>query len=71
MNTAPKLKFIKQATVRRLAKQYGKRCGRDFLIALDKYVAKKIEDCSSEHNGGKKTLGVAIASLFLPNDTAK
>ena len=41
----------------------GKRCGRSFLQALDKYIYEKILRCLKEHNGGQKTLDESLVNL--------
>jgi len=63
----PKLQYIKASMIKKLAKQHGKRVGSDFLLALDGYVERKINDSCAEHNGGRKTLDSAIAGYFLGN----
>lgn len=57
------LQFINVKHIKDYVKsEYGKRVGRDFLLAVDSMVKKKIDKAGKVHNGGKKTLdgGVAI-----------
>lgn len=63
----PKLQYIKASTLKKFAKQHGKRVGSDFLLALDGYIERKVEAACMEHNGGRKTLDSAIAGYFLGN----
>lgn len=60
-----KLTNIKSSSVRKLAKQNGKRVSADFLSALDRYVEQKVILACAEHNGGKKTLDAGLAAFFL------
>jgi hypothetical protein len=55
---------IKPSVVRAIVRSHGKRVSKDFLVALDSHIQRKIEECCAEHNGGKKTLDIAIASYF-------
>jgi hypothetical protein len=55
-----KTQFIKPAAIKRLAKQRGKRIGKDFLAALDGHLERKVEQALEEHNGGRKTLDAAV-----------
>ena len=56
--------YIKSKSVRQLVKDSGKRCGKDFLQALDKYNYEKILRCIKEHNGNRKTLDGALVNLI-------
>ena len=55
--------YIRSSGVRQLIKENGKRCGRSFLQALDKYIYEKILRCLKEHNGGQKTLDESLVNL--------
>jgi hypothetical protein len=60
------IQYIKASLVKKLAKSHGKRVSKDFLIALDGYVEKKILLACETHNGGKVTLDGGIAHhLFV------
>lgn len=59
--------YIKPSTVRRLAKANGKRVSKDFLEALDRYLANKIIQATEIHNGGKKTLDAGVAGYIFGN----
>jgi hypothetical protein len=60
------IQYIKASLIKKLAKSHGKRVSRDFLIALDGYVEKKILLACETHNGGKVTLDGGIAHhLFV------
>ena len=60
-----KLKYIKASAVREQAKRQGKRVSKDYLEALDRNIGKKVEQSLMEHNGGKKTLDLAVAGYVL------
>lgn len=62
-----KTQNIKTASIKRLAKQNGKRVSKDFLEALDRYIERKVVLACSEHNGGRKTLDSGLAAYFLGN----
>ena len=49
--------------VRRLVKENGKRCGNDFIAALDRQTVEKIVRCCMTANGGKKTLDAGLVNL--------
>lgn len=67
MSNTTKPHYIKASAVRKLAKSLGKRTANDFLIALDRFVEAKVEASCKEHNGGKKTLDIALAHYMLGN----
>lgn len=60
-----KLKYIKASAVREEAKRQGKRVSKEYLEALDRYVGKKVGQSLKEHNGGKKTLSLAVAGYIF------
>ena len=62
-----KTNYIKASSIRKIAKQHGKRVSADFIQALDRYVENKVILASQEHNGGKKTLDSGLAAYFLGN----
>ena len=49
--------------VKKLAAENGKRCGSDFLAALDKHVYDLVVKASKVHDGQKKTMGAMVAKL--------
>ena len=60
------IQYIKASLIKKLAKSHGKRVSKDFLLALDGYVEKKILLACETHNGGKVTLDGGIAHhLFV------
>ena len=59
--------YIKPSCVKKLAKQYGRRVGKDFMEALDRLVERKVVQATKEHNGGKITLDSALAGFILGN----
>jgi hypothetical protein len=62
-----KTNYIKTSSVKKFAKSHGKRVSADFALALDRYIEKKVLQAIQEHNGGKKTLDIALASYILGN----
>lgn len=62
-----KLQYIKPASVKKFVKSHGKRTSKEFLEALDRYLEAKVLVAIREHNGGKKTLDVALAGYILGN----
>jgi len=67
MSNTTKPHYIKSAAVRKLAKSHGKRTANEFLLALDRFVQSKVEASCKEHNGGKKTLDIALAHYMMGN----
>jgi hypothetical protein len=60
------IQYIKASLIKKLAKSHGKRVSKQFLVALDGYVEKKILLACETHNGGKVTLDEGIAQhLFV------
>ncbi|MBE3087472.1 MAG: hypothetical protein IMZ64_14795 [Bacteroidetes bacterium] len=55
--------YIRASQVRKLIKESGKRCGVDFLSALDKDVAEKVKRCCGLFNGNHKTLDGVMVNL--------
>ena len=52
--------FIRPTAVRKAVRRAGKRCGRDFLEALDRRVDAILSRAIQEHNGGRKTLDADV-----------
>ena len=59
------MNYIKSSNVRKLVKEQGKRCGADFLDALDRLVYDKIISACGVFNGHHKTLSGGL--LYLPD----
>lgn len=57
--------ILNQAIVKQMAKDAGKRVGRDFLSALDEVITKKIDAAIHIHNGGRKTLDASVVYYIL------
>lgn len=57
--------YVRASGVRKLVKREGKRCGRDFLAALDKYIYEKVLSCCRAWNGHKVTLNGGLAEIIL------
>lgn len=56
------MQYINVKGIKDYVKQeYGKRVGKDFLLAVDSMVKKKIDRACKVHNGGKKTLNGVVA----------
>jgi len=55
------MSFINKKAIKDLAKEHGRRVGRDFMNALDLYIEHKIIAACKEHNGGKITLDNSLA----------
>lgn len=60
-----KLTYIKASAIRQMAHAQGKRVSKEYLEALDRKVHKLILKSLDEHNGGKKTLDLAVAGYVL------
>ena len=54
-------RYLKCSTVKALIRKNGKRPGRQFLMALDRFIERKVISACRVHNGGKKTLDAAVA----------
>lgn len=57
------LQYLHRTAVKELVKKLGKRCGDDFLAALDDLVRSRIVAASKVHNGGRKTLDAACLGV--------
>lgn len=58
-----RVEFVVRSKVVALARAEGRRVGADFLLALDEFIRRKLRAACSVHNGGKKTLDVAVAGM--------
>lgn len=56
--------FIRASRVRNLVKENGKRCGADFLFALDKLAQEQVLECCQKERT-RKTLDVNTVKMFL------
>lgn len=52
--------YVKRSAVKRKIADAGKRCGKDFLDALDRHVDDVLGRALVVHNGSKKTLDAAV-----------
>jgi hypothetical protein len=57
--------LLKASEVKKLVKEAGKRTGADFMPALDAAIHKKIQDCITFHNAGKKTLDASVVHFVF------
>ena len=55
------MRYIKEKSVRELAKEHGKRVGKDFLLILDAYIEDRLKAAFHCHNGGHKTIDAGVA----------
>jgi len=55
------MKYVVASNVKKLARGKGRRCGADFLMALDNWIARKVEVACSVKNGSKITLDADMA----------
>ena len=60
-------RYIRASGVRTLVKENQKRCGRDFLRALDCFVYETVMKSIKQFNGHKTTLDATVANLILKN----
>lgn len=58
------VQFIKPSAVRKFLKERGRRCGKDFLHHLDRYLYEKLEEAARQHNGGRKTVDSGVANFI-------
>lgn len=58
------MEYLVVSNVKRLAKAKGRRVGKDFLCALDNYIARKVESACQVKNGSKITLDYEIAQYL-------
>jgi len=59
------MEYIRPATIKRVIKERGFRCGKDFLEALDRAVYWKVVDACETFNGHKKTLNAELVEPTL------
>lgn len=64
-------KYIKASTIKKFAKEKGKRVSTEFLLSLDEYIKNKLSTACDEHNGGKKTLDIGLAAYFFGSTVSK
>lgn len=64
-------KYIKASSIKKFAKEKGKRVSAEFLLSLDEYIQNKMNHACEEHNGGKKTLDVGLAAYFFGSTVTK
>ena len=57
--------YLVVSKVKSRAKDAGKRAGKDFLMRLDAFIDRKLEEALNTHNGGKRTLDGAVADYVL------
>lgn len=55
------MKYVVVSNVKKLARAKGKRVGKDFLAALDSFIARKVELAALVQNGGKVTIDADVA----------
>ena len=60
-----KLKYIKPAAIKLLAKGEGKRISTAALYMLDEKVGRLVNKACSVHNGGKKTIDETVMTHIL------
>jgi hypothetical protein len=53
--------LLNHAAVKKLAKEYDKRVGGDFMACLEQHIRQQIIKACGTHNGSKKTLGAEVA----------
>ena len=53
--------YIVVSKVKKLAKEYGKRVGKDYLASLDQQISEWVRRSCVLHNGSKKTLDASVA----------
>lgn len=53
--------FVRHGNVRTYVNRQGKRCSREFLALLERFIAIKLETACQTHNGGRKTLDAGVA----------
>lgn len=60
-----KYRFVRTRAVRQLVSEHRKRCGADFLYALDVHIDNTIRRCCAQWNGSKKTLDATVVNLVI------
>ena len=50
------MRFIKPSVVRKLAKEHGHGCSKEYLLTLDAWIEEKVISSCRLHNGGRKRL---------------
>jgi hypothetical protein len=56
------MKYVVASNIKKMAWAKGKRVGKDFLAALDSFVARKVEAACTVKNGTKITLDNDVAA---------
>lgn len=58
------IRYLCVARIKQKAKEKNRRVGSDFLMTLDVFIEKKIDQACGVHNGSKKTLDSAVAGFI-------
>ena len=58
-------RYVRASGIRNLVKDNKKRCGSDFLHALDTFIYDTTMKCIRQFNGHKATLDATVANLIL------
>ena len=58
------MSLIVVSKVKKLAAENGKRCGADFLAALDRHVYGLVVKASKIHDGKRKTIDASVAAYI-------
>lgn len=56
------MKYVVVSAVKARLKEHGKRCGKDFLLALDCFIDEKLEAAGRCHDGGRRTVDASVAT---------
>lgn len=54
-------RYVVVSNVKKLAKENGRRVGKDFIGMLDRKIEQVIRKACDQHNGGKVTLDSSLA----------
>lgn len=63
--------IISAKAVKVLAKEHDRRVGKDFLSLLEAFVEGRIVAACRQHNGGKRTLDIHVATYVGIKKPAK
>ncbi len=57
--------MLNKAEVKKMVKEAGKRCGADFMSALEYAIRERVQAIITLHDGGKKTLNAASVHFYF------
>lgn len=58
--------YLREKSIKNLAREHGRRVGKGFRFALDLYIEQLVINACAIHNGGKITLDDDVFNYVAP-----